>query len=192
MSLIDWSAWTGNVVAFGSLAYTWWANRGTRQAAAVAGEQAAKSLQAAQEAADAQQRMAEVMEKLYEAQERQGVAPAPKQVASAAPGALPRAEPGAAPTGLPTDVPWRVQNVAGDHYLLINAGPATAFDVRLTAADLVHLDPPAKAAGAAWAPGETEEFSAVGSWRSGVPQLVVTWRDSADGAERRWERVIPK
>lgn len=182
---MDWSAWTGNVIALAAIAYTWWTGRGTKQATAAARAQAAESLRAAQEAAAAQERMAEVMERIYEAQERHGIVIGGSPTA---PGAHPSV---AAAQAFPA-APWRVVNIYGGRYLLTNAGPGAAYDVRVTASSTVQFTPPTREPGSTWAPGDGEDFTATGSWHQGIPQLVVTWRETAGGDERRWERVIPK
>lgn len=183
--MIDWSAWTANLIALAGIAYTWWANRGTRQSAAAANAQATESLRAAQEAAAAQERMAEVMEKIYEAQERQSPG------AGAPTGAAGRTPELAAAVPV-SGARWRLVNISGSRYLLTNVGAVPAYDVRVTASQSVRLDPPARAAGSTWNAGDGEDLAAQGSWGHEVPTIVVTWRDTDGGAERSWERVIPR
>lgn len=182
MDVLAWSAWTGNVIALAGIGYTWWSGRGTKQAAAAAAERADQSLHTAQEAAAAQQRMADVLEKMYEAQERHTT------------GALRAAAiaPGAPPTAAASPVPWLVERTGAEKYTLTNAGAATAYDVHVAAVSgVVRLDPPLPE-GDSWVAGTSRPFDAVASWQTGTPQIVVAWRDAPDGAERRWERVIPQ
>ncbi|MBB2891349.1 hypothetical protein [Flexivirga oryzae] len=192
MDASSWTAWTGNVIAIGGLAYTWWTGRGAKQAAAAANDRAEKGLTAAQEAAAAQQRMADVLEKMYEGQEHRATATLrgepPEQLEELGPSAS------VAPSGpgQRAAVPWLLQRTVDGAYELTNAGAGTVYDVRMTVSDAVRLDPPELPEGDDWPPGRSTVFHAVVSWQTGTPQLVVTWRDGAAGAERRWERVIPR
>lgn len=172
MDVLAWSAWTGNVIALAGVAYTWWTNRGTRAAAAAAHEQAQKSLHAAEQAAAAQERMADALEKMYEAQEHHATA------------AL-RAEPIAAPA------PWLVERTDDGDYRLTNAGPATLYDVHISASDAMTPPDPPLPDGESWVSGRSWQFRTLASWQAGTPQLEITWRDAPGGPVRRWERVIP-
>lgn len=182
---MTWSAWTGNAIALIGIGYTWWANRGTRQAAADAGQQAAESLATAKEATAAQQRMADVLEKMYEAQERRAAHPA---VAEAVAPDLP----GSIALRASSPVRWLVEHTGDGVYRLTNAGSATAYDVRMTSSDAALVHPPAGADGGTWTAGESADFSATPGWHIGVPMVVVSWRDEMDGEVRGWERVIPR
>ncbi len=179
------SAWTGNAIALIGIGYTWQANRLTKRQAAAARTRADESVRAAEEAAAAQQHMAEVMEKMYEADEHRRLSPT---------GTTEEAPHAARPRAADTSplVRWSVQNVDAHAYVLTNAGGATAFDVSVTASHVVSFRPPERPAGQAWEAGESLEFSAVGSWHTGVPTIAVEWRDTADGPPRRWERVVPR
>lgn len=182
MDVLAWSAWTGNAIALASIGYTWWTGRGTKQAAAAASERADESLHTAQEAAAAQQRMADVLEKMFEAQERHTTGALRSQAIAS----------GAAPSASASAPPWLVERTGAGRYQLTNAGPATVYDVHVAAVSgVVRLDPPLPE-GDSWVAGTSRPFDVVASWQTGTPQIVVTWRDAPDGAQRRWERVIPQ
>lgn len=172
MDAVAWSAWTANGIAIVGIGYTWWANRITKRDAAVAQEQAQQSLAVAKEAATAQRRMADALEKMLEKQDRHTAESAVGQRDSA--------------------VGWQVSSADGDGYVLTNVGSAPAYDVHLTASPAVRFTPPRRPAGDRWGPGESAEFAAVGSWQTGTPTLVVTWRAREGGEQYRWERVIPR
>jgi len=176
VDVLSWSAWTGNVIALGGLAYTWWTGRGAKRAAAAANQRAEESLTAAQEAAAAQQRMAEVLEKMYEAQEHRATTNL-------------RAAPSA--DAVDAEPPWLLQRTREGAYRLTNAGTRTLHDVRTTVSGSVRLGKPQLHQGRDWSPGESADFAAVVSWQTDTPQLVVTWGD-ATGDRRRWVRVIPR
>jgi len=178
VDVLSWSAWTGNAIALGGIAYTWWTGRGAKQAAAAANARADKSLTAAQEAAAAQQRMADVLEKMYEAQEHHATATL-------------RGVPTAATASVDRAAPWALERTGDGTYRLTNAGADPVYDVRITASDAVRLDPAQLPQGVDWPAGEAKTFHAVVSWRAGTPQLTVSWHDAGGGDAHRWERVIP-
>lgn len=184
MDVLSWSAWTGNIIALGGIAYTWWTGRGAKQAASEAGRRADKSLAAAQEAAAAQQRMADVLEKIYEERERRATESLRSPTAPAAP-ATPSAP------SEETAMPWLLQRTSDGAYRLANAGAVTLHDVRITVSDAVRVEPPPLPQDTDWSPGASAEFRAAVSWSTGTPQIVVRWRDAV-GHESRWERVIPR
>lgn len=175
MDASGWSAWTGNAIAIVSIGYTWWASRGSKSAAAAARQQAADSLKTARGAEAAQVRMADAMEKLLEEQDRHRATGAAGQTLT-----------------VPTGVTWHVEHVQGELYDLTNAGPSTAYDVRVSASDALHFEPPDRHDGQQWAPDDTGRFFAVGSWETGTPTLTVRWRESPDGQVHTWERIVPR
>lgn len=85
-------------------------------------------------------------------------------------------------------VHWTVDKVKGGLHTLTNLGQATAYDVTLSSENAIRFDAPEPRTVEM---GEAVEFRAFGSWQTGTPELVVTWRDTPNGEVRSWTRPLP-
>lgn len=85
-------------------------------------------------------------------------------------------------------VHWTVDKINGGLHTLTNLGQATAYGVTLSCDNAIRFDAPEPRP---IEMGENVEFRAFGSWQTGTPEMVVTWRDTPDGELRTWRRLLP-
>lgn len=185
---------TSDSIAFGSLVVSalallwtlvsWIVNRAHNRKVAAAAERAERlaerSAVAAERSAAAQERVAQAFSDFLSRQERAAADDEGSRTAASAEvgDAAERSDP----------VRWTVDR-RDDRSYLLTLLRGSAHNVRLRAENAVRFDGPDGLSGR-MTPGDTQSFSAVGSWETGVPQLVVTWED-ADGTQREWRRVVP-
>lgn len=155
-------------------------NRRVTAAAERAERVAERSAVAAERSAAAQERVAQAFSDFLSRQERAAAdEEGPRAAASGEAGdAAKQSDP----------VRWTVDR-RDDRSYILTILRGNAHNVRLRAANAVRFDGPDGPIGR-MTPGDTQSFLAVGSWETGVPQLVVTWED-ADGTQREWRRVVP-
>jgi hypothetical protein len=86
-------------------------------------------------------------------------------------------------------VHWTVDRVPGrkNSYTLQNLGSGTARDVTITSDNAVRLDAGREPQDIDGFGGETS-FMAIGSWQTGIPEIIVRWTD--DEGEHEWHRIV--